>query len=459
MSNSAKKPSPNRSTTTSERKPAQSIIKDIQRQTRRQYTAEEKIRIVLEGLQGEQSVAEICRREGLNTNIYYRWSKEFLEAGKKRLAGDTTREATAPEVQSIKSENEALKQLVAELSLENRLLKKNLRATTNRYHRMTQSEKMEIITLVEQSPLSVKATLRELGINRSTFYEWYKRYLTDGYDGLADPTYCRTSAWNQLPLAEKGRVVELALERPDLSCRELACYIVDNEGWFVSESTVYRILKSRGLVTTPAYRLMEAADQFYNPTTAPNQLWQTDFTYFKIKNWGWYYLSTVLDDYARYILAWELCPGMQATDVERTVQSALQASSLSVGQRPRMLSDNGSAYVSRYLKEYLKGESIDHIRSAPFHPMTQGKIERYHRSMKNVLLLEHYYSPDELRQRLAEWVEYYNHQRYHESLDNVRPADAYWGRQDQILADRQKTKQLTMVQRRKNHIFQRLQSA
>lgn len=117
-----------RSTTSTERKPVLSVIKDIHRQTRRQYTVEEKIRIVLEGLQGEQSVAEICRREGLNPNVYYRWSKEFLEAGKKRLAGDTTREATAPEVNSMKSENEALKQLVAELSLENRLLKKSLKA-------------------------------------------------------------------------------------------------------------------------------------------------------------------------------------------------------------------------------------------------------------------------------------------------------------------------------------------
>ena len=134
MSNPTKK-SPGRPKTaqatssTSERTPALSIIKDIQRQTRRQYTAEEKIRIVLEGFQGEQSVAEICRREGLTTNVYYRWSKEFLEAGKKRLAGDTTREASAPEVQSIKSENEALKQLVAELSLENRVLKKRWSAT------------------------------------------------------------------------------------------------------------------------------------------------------------------------------------------------------------------------------------------------------------------------------------------------------------------------------------------
>ncbi|WP_461117896.1 transposase [Spirosoma jeollabukense] len=172
-----------------------------------------------------------------------------------------------------------------------------------------------------------------------------------------------------------------------------------------------------------------------------------------------YWTTTAPAARSRYILAWEICPGMQATDVERTVQAALQASSLTTGQRPRILSDNGSAYISRYLKEYLKGESIEHIRSAPFHPMTQGKIERYHRSMKNVLLLEHYYSPDELRQRVAEWVDYYNHQRYHESLDNVRPADAYWGRQDQILTQRKQIKQLTMLKRRKNHIFQRLQSS
>lgn len=114
--------------TASSKQPVLSVIKDIQRQNRKQYSAEEKIRIVLEGLRGESSVAEICRREGLNTNIYYRWSKEFLEAGKKRLMGDTLREATAGEVQTMKTENEALKQLVAELSLENRLLKKSLKA-------------------------------------------------------------------------------------------------------------------------------------------------------------------------------------------------------------------------------------------------------------------------------------------------------------------------------------------
>ena len=102
------------------------VVKDIRRQTRRRFSSEEKIRIVLEGLKGEASISEVCRREGIVSNLYYRWSKDFLEAGKKRLAGDTVREANSGEVTGLRAENEQLKQLVAELSLKNRLLKKSL---------------------------------------------------------------------------------------------------------------------------------------------------------------------------------------------------------------------------------------------------------------------------------------------------------------------------------------------
>jgi transposase len=105
---------------------SEGIVRDIKRQTRKKYSSEEKIRIVLEGLRGEDSIAEICRREGINANLYYRWSKDFLEAGKKRLQGDTVREANRGEVIGLRSENEQLKQLVAELSLKNRVLKKSL---------------------------------------------------------------------------------------------------------------------------------------------------------------------------------------------------------------------------------------------------------------------------------------------------------------------------------------------
>ncbi len=109
-----------------QRQSAENAVKDIRRKTRRQFNAEEKIRIVLEGLRGEESIAELCRREGIAQSLYYSWSKEFLEAGKRRLAGDTSRQATAPEVKELRSEASALKEAVADLTLENRLLKKSM---------------------------------------------------------------------------------------------------------------------------------------------------------------------------------------------------------------------------------------------------------------------------------------------------------------------------------------------
>ena len=113
----------------SKKQSAESKVKEIRRRTRKKYSAEEKIRIIIEGLRGEISIAELCRREGINANLYYKWSKDFLEAGKRRLSGDTKREATTSEVHSLKDENMDLKQLVAELSLEVRMLKKTLTGT------------------------------------------------------------------------------------------------------------------------------------------------------------------------------------------------------------------------------------------------------------------------------------------------------------------------------------------
>jgi transposase len=107
--------------------PAEAALKDIRRATRRQFSAEEKIRVVLEGLRGEDSIAELCRREGIATSVYYSWSKDFLDAGKRRLAGDTARQATSDEVKELRREAGALKEVVADLTLENRLLKKSMR--------------------------------------------------------------------------------------------------------------------------------------------------------------------------------------------------------------------------------------------------------------------------------------------------------------------------------------------
>jgi transposase InsO family protein len=311
---------------------------------------------------------------------------------------------------------------------------------------------MEIIQLVENSELSIRRTLKELGVPRSTFYDWYRRYQEDGYDGLADKRTGPRQFWNRIPESIQSEIVELALKHPEESSRQLAWKFTDEQEYFISESSVYRILKSFDLIQSPAFTMVPAKDKFENPTTKVNELWQTDFTYFKIIDWGWYYLSTVIDDYSRYILAWKLSPTMASGDVEETLNIALQKSGLEevrVRHRPRLLSDNGPAYLSKDLKEFLKRKHIEHIRGAPYHPMTQGKIERWHRSMKNVVKLQNYYSPGELEKSIGEFVEYYNNERYHESIDNLTPADVYSGKSKGVLSKREQIKQSTLADRRK----------
>ena len=225
-----------------------------------------------------------------------------------------------------------------------------------------------MIRLVEGSDLSVRRTLRELGVSRSAFYAWYERYREHGDAGLEPRKPARRRHWNRIPDRERKQVVRAALADPDRSPRELAWQLTDRTGRFISESSVCRILKAHDLITSPAYVLMRAADRFEHPTRGPNELWQTDFTYLRVVGWGWYYLSTVLDDYSRYILAWTLGTTMKASDVAETLDLARAKAGVdrvAVVHRPRLLSDNGPCYVSGELATYLDRHGMDTLGARP----------------------------------------------------------------------------------------------
>jgi putative transposase len=316
------------------------------------------------------------------------------------------------------------------------------------------SEKLEIIRLVEESTLPVRRTLEKIGIAHATFYRWYDRYQSGGPEVLDDRCPRPDRVWNRIPDDVRDRIVHLALDEPALSPRELAVRFTDTEGYFVSEASVYRLLKAHDLIASPAFIVMKAADEFKDKTTAPNQLWQTDFTYLKVIGWGWFYLSTVLDDFSRYIIAWKLCTTMKADDVTATLEMALDASGLDKAKvlyRPRLLSDNGSSYVSDDLAKWMERHGMAHVRGAPYHPMTQGKIERWHQTLKNRILLENYYLPGDLEAQINAFVDDYNHRRYHESINNLTPADVYFGRGQTILLQRERIKRQTIKQRRLQH--------
>src|SRR5882757_9129116 len=381
------------------KEPAEKVVQDIRRATRKHYSAEEKIRIVLEGLRGEDSIAELCRREGIAQNLYYRWSKDFLEAGKKRLAGDTARAATSDDVNDLRREAMALKEVVADLTLENRVLKKSVTG--------------------------------------------------DGEDGERDirpQRSWRSSGSSSNPICRfGGRWSRSESQDPRFIDGAIFIRLEGQRRWTIA---------ALGLITSPAFIVMKAADEFKDKTTAPNQLWQTDFTYLKVTGWGWFYLSTVLDDFSRYIVAWKLCTTMKAEDVTDTLDLALAASGCDqarIVHKPRLLSDNGSSYVSSDLAEWLDAQNMGHVRGAPYHPQTQGKIERWHQTLKNRILLENYYLPGDLEANIEKFVDHYNHRRYHKSLSNLTPANVYFGRGPTILLERERIKRNTIQKRRLQH--------
>ena len=204
----------------------------------------------------------------------------------------------------------------------------------------------------------------------------------------------------------------------------LAVWITDNEGFAVSESTVYRILRREGLVKRQEMQIA-AAKEYHTKTTRPHQMWATDASYFRVVSWGYYYLVTVMDDYSRFILAWKLQKDMSADSLIEVVQEAVDATGMtevSIKDRTKLLSDNGAGYVSRAFRDYLHLVGIGHILAAPFHPQTNGKVEHYQQSLKREVNQLPYELPSQLERAIADFVDYYNYRRYHKALGDVTPA-------------------------------------
>jgi len=315
---------------------------------------------------------------------------------------------------------------------------------------MPVGKKLEIVTLVNRSPVSKRETLLELGMARSTFYRWQRRYRAQGEVGLVDRRPEPGSVWNRLRPSEQESILTEALRQPEWSPRELAFHVSDHAGFAVSESTVYRILKRHGLIREVRLQGFPAGKEYRVKTTRSNQQWQSDASYFFVVGWGWYYLISVLDDFSRMILAWDLRLDMTAASISDVVEQAVAFTGMRhvpVEDKTRLLTDNGPGYIAKVLEDYLRMQSIRHIRCSPHHPQTNGKLERFHQTLKTRLNVLVYTSPEELKRAMAEFIRYYNHERYPEGIGNVAPADVYDGRREEILRRREEQKERTIQAR------------
>lgn len=315
---------------------------------------------------------------------------------------------------------------------------------------MTPERKREVIELVRRAPVPKKQTLEQLALSASTYYRWQRRYRLQGEAGLVDRRPQPATVWNRMRPEEENAILGAALRDPDRSSRELACWLSDHGGFAVSESSVYRVLKRHGLIREVRVVGFPAGKEYCHKTTHANEQWQSDASYFFVVGWGWYYLISVLDDYSRMILAWELKTDMTAASISDVVQQAVEWTGMDdvpVHDRSRLLTDNGSGYLAHAFQDYLQMLAIRHIRCSPHHPQTNGKIERFHETLKSRVNLLVYSSPEELRRAIREFIEFYNCRRYHEGIGNVTPADVYYQRREAILKRRRKQKHITLGER------------
>ncbi len=311
---------------------------------------------------------------------------------------------------------------------------------------MSTGSKVIILAQVENKSRGKRQALMALGIPKSSYYRWRR------CDGLESHSGDRGRPWNRITPEEEDKILAVAREFPELSSRQLAAWITDNAGFAVSESTVYRILRREGLVKRLEVQLV-AGKEYHTKTTRPHQMWATDASYFRVVGWGYYYLVTVMDDYSRFILAWKLQKDMSANSLIEVIQAAVDATGMAdvpVEDRTKLLSDNGAGYVSRSFRDYLHLVGIRHILATPYHPQTNGKLERYHQSIKREVNQVPYELPGQLKRAIADFVDYYNYRRYHKALGNVTPADVLYGRREQIL-QRRKEVQIQTINRRRDY--------
>ena len=313
---------------------------------------------------------------------------------------------------------------------------------------MSAEGKAEIITLVNRSGLPRSRALAQLRLPRSTYYRWLK-WLSEGR--LKDKQGGSPIPWNKIRPEEETRILAQARVSPELSCRQLALTITDTNGVYLSESTVYRILKKAGLIKPVEIIGFKAAKEYRRKTKQPNELWTSDCCHLKVIDWGWYYLVSVMDDCSRFILAWDVKADMAGGSLEDVVQQAVDLTGMTdvpLEDRTVLLSDNGAGYISQQFNAYLRLVGIRHITASPFHPQTNGKIERYHRTLKGEINRVPHETPGELKEAIRGFIEYYNYRRYHEGLGNVTPYDVYTGRHHEIIQRRKEVKRRTSEERR-----------
>lgn len=297
--------------------------------------------------------------------------------------------------------------------------------------RFEASEKRAILTLVQQTQertgWTLRRILRRLGLPKSRYHEWRRRAEEAR---LADATSIPTSSPYRILDEEREAVISYALRHPREGYRRLTWMMVDDDVAYVSPSSTYRILDDADLL----YRWKRSSRSGQPPPaepTAPNQRWHTDLMYLRVED-TWYFLVTVLDAYSRYVVHWDLLPTMTASAVRVVIHDAIKQT----GANPEIVTDNGSQFRAKDFKELVRDFQLEHIRIRTYHPESNGKIERFHRSTRDALETKDLKNLSKAREIIAGWARLYNERRLHAALNYLPPTEYWAGDPDTRLEER-----------------------
>jgi len=314
--------------------------------------------------------------------------------------------------------------------------------------RLLPEEKARLVEELSREPQRVKR-LRELGIASSTYYGWKQRYEARGREGFIVRPSTPKRVWNRLSAKERALIESEARKSTELSPRLLGVMLTERHGMSVSETTVYRVLKAKGLVRQRPVDQRPAAKVWKKPTKEVDEIWQLDATNFLVPDFGYYKGIPVIDDHSRKLLACPVRPdesGQSASDAVEMALEKAQSEGHAIEEKPTLLTDNGAGFAGEVMAKYLRARGVKHIFGAPYHPQTQGKVERFNRTMKEKVNLWPHETPEKLQAAIDKMVAEYN-DTPHEALKNVSPNDVYAGRKEEVLERRAKIRLKTMARR------------
>ena len=293
----------------------------------------------------------------------------------------------------------------------------------------------------ERADIPRKRLTRLLGISRSKYYRWRRRY------GMRNAHNSPVPRWFWLEDWEREAIVAYRAEHPLEGYRRLAYMMLDADVVAASSSTVYRVLKDRGLIGRANRKCSKKGEGFDQPS-GPHEHWHMDVSHVNVCG-TFYYLCGVLDGFSRYVVHWEIRERMRARDVEIILQRAREKHPEAT---PRIISDNGPQFIARDFREFIRQCGMTHVRTAPFYPQSNGKYERWNRSVKaECIRPKTPLSLEDAQRVLAEFIDHYNDVRLHGAIGYIAPVDRLEGRSEQIVAERKRKLEAARQRRRENH--------